>query len=64
MDSSMEHGFADMHPDRNRIRVARDSFDHFANPAEESDDPPRRSGVTWSVYYAPRHPLSLAWRFN
>ena len=47
-----------MHPDCNRVCLRWDSFDHFANPAEEGDDPPRRSGVTGSVYLCARHPAS------
>ena len=47
-------GYFDIHPERRRMRSGGDGeediFDQFARAADESDDPPRRSDVTESVY--------------
>jgi hypothetical protein len=47
-------GYFDIHPERRRMRMGgggeEDIFDQFARAADESDDPPRRSDVTESVY--------------
>jgi hypothetical protein len=46
-------GYFDLHPERRRTRPGGDNediFDEFARAADQSDDPPRRSDVTESVY--------------
>jgi hypothetical protein len=49
--SQRRMGYFDLHPERRRrMGGEEDIFDEFARAADESDDPPRRSDVTESVY--------------
>ena len=51
--SQRRMGYFDLHPERRRFRAGgggEEDFDEFARAADESDDHPRRSDVTESVY--------------